>query len=99
MLTHIVLFWLNETAPPTERDAILADSQELLKKIPLVRHIFQGKPANTPRPVVDNSYDVALCVILDDLAAHDAYQDHPLHQQFLAKHRQHWKKVLVYDFA
>ena len=98
MFTHLVFFWLNENTPPSERDSTLADCRELLRKIPGVRTIEAGKPAGTDRPVVDNSYDIGLCVILNDRAAHDAYQNHPLHQQFLAKHRQHWKKILVYDY-
>jgi hypothetical protein len=98
MLTHIVLFWLNENAPPNEREAILADCTELLQKIPVVKHLHIGRPTKSTRPVVDTSYDVGLCVILDDMAAHDVYQNHPLHQEFLAKHRKNWKKILVYDF-
>ena len=39
----------------------------------------------TPRDVVDNSYDVGLCVVLDDSAGHDVYQEHPLHKEFIAQ--------------
>jgi Stress responsive A/B Barrel Domain len=99
MLTHIVLFWLNENAPPNERESTLADCDELLKRVPTVREIHTGKPIGSSRPVVDSTYDIGLCVMFNDRAGHDVYQDHPLHQQFLAKHRQHWKKVVIYDFA
>ena len=98
MFTHVVLFWLNETAPQGEADRIVASCRELLGKIPGVRFIESGRPAMTPRPVVDNSYDAGLCVILDDGAAHDVYQDHPLHKEFIARHKAHWKRVQVYDF-
>ena len=52
----------------------------------------------TPREVVDNSYDVGLCCLFDDTAGHDAYQTHPLHDQFIERNKAHWAKVIVRDF-
>jgi hypothetical protein len=49
--------------------------------------------------VVDNSYDVALCVVFDDVAAHDVYQSHPLHQQFIERNQKYWQRVQVRDFV
>jgi hypothetical protein len=49
--------------------------------------------------VVDNSYDVGLCVILDDVAGHDVYQTHPLHQQFIDRNKENWLRVQVRDFV
>lgn len=81
------------------RGALLADCDQLLRKVPSVRQLHAGKPAMTPRDVVDNSYDVGLCVIYDDKAGHDLYQEHPLHKEFIAKHKAHWKRVQIYDFV
>jgi hypothetical protein len=64
----------------------------------MVRHLWVGQAAMTPRPVVDNSYHVGLCAILDDGAAHDVYQTHPLHLEFTARYKAHWQRVQVYDF-
>jgi hypothetical protein len=99
MLTHLVMFWLSQAAPQGERESTLADCEHLLKRIPTVRALHAGRPVGTSRPVVDNSYTIGLCVMFDDQAGHDVYQNHPLHQEFLAKHRQHWSKIVVYDFA
>jgi hypothetical protein len=99
MFTHVVLFWLDESAPPGERDSMIADCAEVLKKIPTVRQIWAGRPAMTDLDIVDNSYDVGLCVVYDDKAGHDVYQDHPLHEKFVAKHEAHWKRVQVFDFV
>jgi hypothetical protein len=99
MFTHIVLFWLKEDAPASAREALRADCLEFLKPIPTVRHLFAAPPAMTPREVVDNSYDVGLCVIMDDKAGHDVYQEHPLHKKFIERNKQHWKRVQIYDFA
>ena len=99
MFTHIVFFWLKDGQPAAEREALVKSCHELLSKIPTVRQLIVGKPAMTPRDVVDNSYDVAICVVLDDRAGHDIYQDHPLHTQFVNRHKPNWKRVQVYDFV
>ena len=44
----------------------------------------------TPRDVVDNSYDVGLCVVLDDDAGHDVYQEPHLHKEFIARNKANW---------
>jgi hypothetical protein len=98
MFTHIVLFWLKDDAPVEAREQLRADALKYLKEIPSVRYLWAGRPAMTPREVVDNSYDVGLCVILDDKAAHDIYQEHHLHKDFIARNKQHWDRVQIYDF-
>jgi hypothetical protein len=98
MFVHVVLFWLKPGAPAEARDNLLRDARELLGAIPTVRHIWVGRPAMTPRDVVDNSYDVGLCVVFDDAAGHDTYQPHERHSQFIARNSAHWQRVQVYDF-
>jgi hypothetical protein len=95
---HAVYFWLKRGAPETARAKLLKDCRDYLAKIPAARHLWAGPPAMTPRPVVDNTYDVGLLVAFDDRAGHDAYQDHPLHQDFIARNQEQWQKVQVYDF-
>lgn len=98
MFIHTVYFWLNDGAGDAAREQLLNDCRNLLGKIPTCRHLWTGVPANTPRDVVDNSYAVGLTTVFDDVAGHDAYQVHDLHQQFIARNKQHWKRVQVYDF-
>ncbi|HEX2971908.1 MAG TPA: Dabb family protein [Tepidisphaeraceae bacterium] len=98
MFVHVVLFWLKPGTADSVRDAMKKDCQELMGKIPMVRHLWVGQAAMTPRPVVDNSYDMGLCVVLDDNAAHDVYQTHPLHLEFMSRYKAHWTRVQVYDF-
>lgn len=98
MFIHLVYFWLKEDASSEQRDQLAADAHSLLAEIPGVRHIWAGRPAMTPRDIVDNSYDVGLCVILDDKAAHDAYQTHEKHLTFISRHKPYWQRVQVYDF-
>jgi hypothetical protein len=99
MFIHQVLFWLKKDVPQDAREKLIADGRELLGKIPTVRHLWTGKPAMTPREIVDNSYDVGLCVILDDSAGHDVYQEHPLHKDFIARNKANWERVRVLDFV
>lgn len=98
MFVHMVFFWLKDGTPEMERAKLVDDCTGLLGKIPVVRHVYAGRPAMTPRDVVDNSYDVGLCVILDDTAAHDVYQVHELHKEFIVRHKEHWARVQIYDF-
>jgi hypothetical protein len=98
MFIHHVCFWLKKGTPPASHEQLIADGRSLLSKIPGVRQLWMGKPIESPREVVDGSYDVGLCVILDDDAGHDVYQHHPLHNDFIARNKAHWEKVQVRDF-
>ena len=98
MLVHTVFFWIKKGAPAGERERLAASCRELLGKVPTVRHLWAGSPAATPeRDVIDASYDVSITVVLDDLPAHDVYQEHPLHKEFIARHKANWERVQVYD--
>jgi hypothetical protein len=99
MFVHNVFFWVKPGTTDAQRKALLADCTALLGKIPGVRSLWAGRPAMTPRDVVDNSYDIGLCVVFDDVKGHDVYQEHGLHKQFIANHKPIWQRVQVYDFA
>jgi hypothetical protein len=98
MFIHHVYFWLKAGAPGAAKEQLIGDCRSLLGKIPGVTHLWAGAPAMTPREVVDNSYAVGLAVVLPDRAAHDDYQTHPLHLEFIARNKANWERVRVYDF-
>jgi hypothetical protein len=98
MFVHVVLFWLAQDTPASARDQMQKDALDSLKNIPTVKHVFAGKPAHTPRDIVDNSYDLGLCVIFNSSADHDAYQSHPLHKKYIANYAQYWSKIEAFDF-
>jgi hypothetical protein len=51
------------------------------------------------RPVVDQTYHVALNIIFRSKQAEQAYQIHPQHVEFVEKvFKRVCKKVVVYDF-
>ena len=97
MLIHSVLFWLKENLSEEERSEFF-DGVAKLGKIESVEHTFIGTPADTPkRPVVDDSYDCALTVVLRDMEQHDAYQADPIHLTFIKECAHLWEKVQIYD--
>jgi len=99
MFVHTVYFWINDTAPASATDQLLADCQAYLSKIPGLVAIDAGRPAMTPRDVVDNTYAVGLLTAFADAAGHDVYQTHPLHLEFIARNKANWARVQVYDFV
>ena len=96
-LMHVVHFWLDPELSADDREAFLAGVRGL-SEIPTVRELYVGAPAATPsRGVVDNSFDYALVVWFDDVAGHDAYQDHPIHVAFVEAHEAKFARVRVRD--
>lgn len=97
MLVHTVLFWLRKDIDG-DKVTEFRIALESLKGIESAEAVYIGIPAATPeRPVIDNSYDFCLTVILKDMAAHDAYQIDPLHTAFLENNKELFKKVKIYD--
>ncbi|GAB4453875.1 MAG: hypothetical protein OHK0029_07550 [Armatimonadaceae bacterium] len=94
---HHVLFWLKNPDSEEDRAALIAGIQSLAE-IPTIRLIHVGVPAATqPREVIDSSYSVSEMLLFDDLEAEATYQEHPLHQKFIADCAPLWNKVVVYD--
>jgi len=49
------------------------------------------------RAVNDRDWDVGLHLVFDSKASHDAYQDDPTHNAFIAEQKGNWAKVRVFD--
>jgi len=97
ILTHQVYFWLKPNLS-AEQIATFEKGLKSLLAVKTVKYGDVGRPADTPkRPVIDNSYSYALILMYENVAAHDAYQVDPLHEQFLKDCSQLWTNVQVYD--
>ena len=97
MLIHSVYFWLKPTLSEKEKSLFFREV-EILSEIKSVTHSYTGSPAKTPpRAVVDDGYDCGLIVLLEDISAHDLYQEDPLHLAFIEKCSHMWEKVVIYD--
>ena len=98
MFSHVVIFW-TDPAKPEAADAVIAGGEKFLKTIPGLTTFHIGKMVGSPRPVVDQTYQVALNTVFTSKQAQDDYQVHPQHLEFIAQCVKPFvKKVLVYDF-
>lgn len=99
MLSHVVIFWTDENLPQAADD-LVAGAQTYLKDIPGLLHFHVGKMVPSHRPVVNQTYQVALNIVFPDKPAEEAYQAHPRHIEFVEKvFKKCCKGVMVYDFA
>ncbi len=98
MFSHVVIFW-TDPAKPEAVDAVIAGGEKFLKSIPGLKQFHIGKMVGSARPVVDQTYQVALNTVFASKQAQDDYQVHPQHLEFIAQCVKPFvKKVLVYDF-
>jgi hypothetical protein len=98
MFSHVVIFW-TKPENPRAADELIAGTEKYLKPIPGALSFHIGRMAPSHRPVVDQSYQVALNVIFKDKKAQDDYQVHPLHTEFIEKvFKPNCARVVVYDF-
>ncbi|MBY0523460.1 MAG: Dabb family protein [Gemmataceae bacterium] len=97
---HVVIFTLKKDAPKDEAQALIKDAHDLLEKIPTVRSLKIGPPAEkgTPKLAIKD-FQVALAITVDDYDGLHKYLDHPMHVKYVEKHEKHLDKVLVYDFV
>lgn len=97
MVVHHVFFWLKNPGSKDDLAQLLAGLRTLAK-IETVRGIHIGVPASTEqRSVVDSSYSASELLFFDDVAGQNAYQEHPIHKQFVADCSHLWERVVVYD--
>ena len=96
--SHVVVFW-TDPAQPNAADELMAGANQYLKDIPGVLLFHVGKMSSSPRPVVEQSYQVALNLVFPSKAAEQAYQVHPQHLEFVEKvFKRVCRKVVIYDF-
>lgn len=93
---HSVYFWFKEGVTEEQKEQFFADTEKL-RDIEVVQALYTGVPAETTRPIVERSYDFAVIVHFEDLAAHDVYQQHPIHLALLENGASLWDKVMITD--
>lgn len=99
MLIHSVFFYLREDLSAAQRAEFLHEGLEPLGKLGM-EGFYVGTPAPvTRRPLVDSSYTFAMTCMFKDVASHDAYQAHPVHQAFVSRFKTCWVRVQIYDAA
>jgi Stress responsive A/B Barrel Domain len=98
---HTVIFYLKADAPSGAADDIVADCHSMLAKIPTVKLLRAGKPAESSGGPTKKDYAVGLMILFDDAEGFKTYAGHQLHKDFVAKHLKYFdtSKLAAYDFA
>jgi hypothetical protein len=97
VLAHSVFFSLHDRSGPAI-EQMLGACRKYLSGHPGIVFFACGTPnEELDRPVNDRDFDVALHIMFESKAAHDAYQDAPLHQQFISENKASWRIVRVFD--
>lgn len=96
-LMHCVYFTLHDRTAAKAAELTAACHKYLNVQPGIV--FFAAGPCNAEldRPVNDRDYDVALCLVFVDKAAHDAYQTDPTHDRFIQEQKAGWARVRVFD--
>jgi hypothetical protein len=94
---HMVFFTLNERTPEAAAKLVAACDKYLNGHPGTVYYSAGVLAQDLTREVNDRDFDVALHVVFDSKAAHDAYQDAPRHLQFIEENKPTWAKVRVFD--
>ena len=97
---HAVFFKCQPGTSDADIDAMVNDGVTLLSKVPSVRKLDTGRrDAAQSRDVNDQAFDVGLLVHFDDAKGLQEYIDHPLHQEFVARHKPKMATVRVFDYV
>ena len=96
-VAHNVFFKLTDCSP--EKIAEMVDACKKYLNVQPGIAFFAAGPLvkELARPVNDLDWDVGLHLVFVDKAAHDLYQDDPMHNQFIAEMKPNWAKVRVFD--
>ena len=91
---HVVICWLK---PGGDRAAVIQSANELAKIDGVLDVAVGGKIAGT-RPMVENTFDIALIVTFQNEAALRAYENDPIHKRVLEQAvKPNVEKYVVYD--
>ncbi len=93
-LMHTVIIWLKHQS---ELDQSISDGIKLMEDIDEIKTYYVGKPAMTPREIVDNSFSYFITMTFDNTADMNAYLENPLHIAFVKSQKPNWEKVKIYD--
>jgi hypothetical protein len=97
MVCHMVYFTLKDRSSEGLKRQLDACQKYLTGHDGTVFFAIGTRTPDLSREVNDKEFDVGLHVVFRDRAAHDAYQTHPRHVQFIEENKPHWAKVRVFD--
>ena len=96
-LAHIVYFTLKDDSKEAI-ERLITSCQKYLRGHDGVLSFAVGTLVpDLEREVNDRDFHVSLVVVFEDRTAHDLYQEHPRHLQFIDESKDNWKSVRVFD--
>jgi hypothetical protein len=96
LFVHHVYFFLKNPDSAADK-ARLLEGLEKMAKIPSIKLAHIGYPAKTNRDVIERGYSVSWLCFFDSPQEEEAYQKHPIHDDFRNNYASLWSKVIVYD--
>ena len=97
LLAHNVFFTLKDRSAAAKQKLVAACKKYLTGHPGTVFFAAGTRAEALNRDVNDRDFDVSLHLVFTDQAAHDAYQDAPRHNDFIAEQKANWAKVRVFD--
>ena len=95
-ISHVVLVWLKQPGNEAMRKQFIDNSMRLNGLPGIVnRHVGEAMPSN--RKIVDDSFDVAVTVTLDNKSALEAYLNNSEHKKVVEANKPLVGKIIAYD--
>ncbi|HKJ32325.1 MAG TPA: Dabb family protein [Balneolales bacterium] len=96
-ILHSVYIYLKDDVSSEILENMKTDILNDLSKIETVQKVYAGGPLGVDRDVVDNDYSMSLQAFFEDRDSMMAYQKDPVHLNFVAKYKEHWDHIRVFD--
>ncbi|GAB3996205.1 hypothetical protein GCM10028807_38410 [Spirosoma daeguense] len=96
LFVHHVLFYLKNAGNEADK-AKLLEGLNKLAKCPTIKLVNIGTPAATNREVIERSYTYSWLCFFDSPTDEEAYQKHPIHDEFRNNYAHLWEKVVIFD--
>ena len=94
---HMVYFTLNDNSEEAKETLVKACEKYLNGHPGTLLFAAGTRVPDLNRPVNDQAFDVALQLVFESRKAHDDYQTHERHLQFIAENKANWKQARVFD--
>jgi D-alanyl-D-alanine dipeptidase len=99
-IDHLVVVWLKRPGNKGDIDRLIRATRELTARNGLIRCVRYGGPLPSERPVVDDTFDLAILMRFDDRHALADFEKDPDHRRAIAEVLQPAaRRVLIYDVA
>lgn len=98
LITHVVVVWVKDDVSHKQVSKII-EAASVLRSIDVVQDLKVGRPVESERAIVDDSFSFALTVTFENNADMQAYINNEAHVAYVKSAiKPVLKKIVVYDF-